>query len=87
MRTARRVAALNQRRKKDAQNAEAEYQQAYDEAVAMLDEIKRGLEEHKRKAAEHPGNWGFTGDMQSFREPLRELRDRVTQSGEYTSNP
>lgn len=64
------------------QTAPAAYDAAYDEVLALLDQLRAQVEEHRTSATARANetdqtlHWGHVGDMTRYREGLAELLGR-----------
>ena len=63
-----------------------QYELRQDEIMKLLAQIKTGLELHDRNASGKGGHhWGHVGDLNSIAAELRDIRDRLHKTGEYSN--
>lgn len=62
-----------------------QYELRQDEIKKLLAQIKVGLDLHDRNASGQGGHhWGHVGDLNSIAAELRDIRDRLHKTGEYS---
>lgn len=61
------------------------YEETQENIRKLLRQIAAGLEAHNRNAGSLPGghNWGHAGDLVAIEEALRDVKDRLHNTGEY----
>jgi hypothetical protein len=66
------------------QTALNEYEIKQAEIRKLLKQIEAGLQKHDRAASGKGGhNWGHVGDLNSIKETLSDIKDRLHGTGEY----
>lgn len=49
-----------------------QYKMEMREAAMLLNKIQRSLDIHMKKASKDPSNWGYVGELASFKKLLKE---------------
>ncbi len=61
-----------------------EYETKQAEIRKLLKQIEVGLEKHDRAASGKGGhNWGHVGDLTNIANTLKDIKDRLHETGEY----
>lgn len=62
------------------------YESAQEEIRKLLRQVEAGLETHDKKASSRAGghNWGHVGDLNAIAHTLKDLKDRLHETGEYS---
>ena len=65
-----------------------EYEARQEEIKKLLKQIEAGLEKHDRNTSSQPGgaHWGHVVDLTSIADTLRDLKDRLHDTGEYAKS-
>ena len=62
-----------------------EYEAKQAEIKKLLKQIEAGILEHDRRASDPGGHhWGHVGDLTSIADTLRDIKDRLYCTGEYS---
>ncbi|MFZ5856766.1 MAG: hypothetical protein ACOYZ6_08045 [Chloroflexota bacterium] len=68
------------------EDALKEYERKQAEIKKLLKQIEVGLEKHDREASGQGGHhWGHVGDLTHVADQLQDLRDFLTDKGDYAS--
>lgn len=79
--TAKRVAEEIEQLEEGA-DAEKRYQEYHDQAKGLLDSIGKHLETTSKSRGDNV-HWGHVGDVRSVHDQLRDIHDRLAETGEY----
>ena len=67
------------------QSSLEKYEETQDNIRKLLKQISAGLVDHDRNASRSQDghNWGHVGDLVAIEELLRDIKDRLHETGEY----
>lgn len=62
------------------------YEEVKDEISRLLKQIHAGLDVHDKRASSRVGGhtWGHVGDLNAIAHELKEIKDRLHLTGEYS---
>ena len=62
------------------------YESTQEEIRKLLKQVEAGLEAHDKQASSKNGghNWGHVGDLNGIAHVLKDLKDRLHSTGEYS---
>lgn len=66
----------------EGEDAKKRYDEYHGQAMKMLGGIQKHLDTHKNLKGENP-HWGSVGDMRLYHDQLRDIHDRLAETGEY----